>query len=150
YQVQQQATVVKVGGRSLDDQRQTICIRQHMAFATVFGSIGRIGTGVSPPKTARTLALSTTARSRFTAPALPRVFSNRACSLGHTASFVQSAKRRQHVLPLPQPISVGRVCQGMPVRSTNTMPVSASRFCTLGRPPLGDGGGMGGNNGSIF
>ena len=52
-----------IGRRSLDRQGQTLGIRQHMSFAAIFRTIGGIRSGVRPPKTARTLALSMTARS---------------------------------------------------------------------------------------
>ena len=148
-QVEGHPAVVQIGGRRFHDQGQTLGLGQHMAFAACFRTVRRIGAGVCPPKTARTLALSMTARSRLTAPALPSVASRRAWSLDHTERRVQSANRRQHVLPLPQPISVGRSCQGIPVFRTNTIPVSAGRCSTRGRPPLGDRGGNGGSNGSI-
>jgi hypothetical protein len=40
------------------------------------------------------------------------------------------SSRRQQVLPEPQPISFGSICQGIPERSTNTIPVSAARLET--------------------
>ena len=43
----------------------------------------------------------------------------------------------------PQPISWGSISQGMPVFSTNRMPVSAARSGTRGLPPLGLGGSSG-------
>ena len=138
-----------VGRRGLDDQRQSLGFGQDMALTACFCPIGRIGTGVRPPKTARTLALSMTARSKLIAAALPSIDSIAACSLDQTLSRVHSAKRRQQVLPLPQFISTGRACQGMPVLSTNRIPVRACRFDTRGRPPLGDGSGSGGRSGSI-
>jgi hypothetical protein len=141
---------VQIGWRCFDNQGQALGLRQHMTLAACFRTIRRIGAGVCPPKTARTLALSTTARSRWIAPALPSVVSKRAWSFDHTERRVQSANRRQQVLPLPQPISIGRSCQGMPVFSTNTIPVNAARCSTRGRPPLGDRGGNGGSNGSIW
>ena len=52
----------------------------------------------------------------------------------------QSRSRRQQVIPEPQPISWGRYSQGMPVRSTNRMPVRQARSGMRGRPPLGLGG----------
>ena len=61
----------------------------------------------------------------------------------------QSRSRRQHVMPDPQPISWGSISQGMPERSTNRMPVSAARFGTGGRPPLGLGR-SGGRSGSTM
>jgi len=102
-----------------------------------------------PPKTARTLALSITARSRLTAPALPSCISNSVRNFDQTDKPVHSENRRQHVLPLPQFISLGKDCQGTPVLNTKTMPANACRLLTLGRPPLGDGSGSGGKSGSI-
>src|SRR4051812_49882905 len=52
----------------------------------------------------------------------------------------QSLSRRQQVMPEPQPISCGSISQGMPLFSTNRMPVRAARSSTGGRPPFGRGG----------
>jgi hypothetical protein len=52
-------------------------------------------------------------------------------------------------MPLPQPISCGSISHGMPLRSTNRIPLSAARLATRGRPPLGLGG-SGGSNGSMI
>src|SRR5438552_15424448 len=38
-------------------------------------------------------------------------------------SWTQRARRRQHVLPDPHPISFGSICHGRPQRKTNRMPV---------------------------
>src|SRR4029450_2603974 len=96
---QRDATVTRIGGRGLDDQRQARGIGQHMAFTARLGTIGRIRAGVSPPKTARTLALSMTARARLIAPAFPSAVRSSAWSFDQTARRVHSAKRRQQVLP---------------------------------------------------
>jgi hypothetical protein len=56
----------------------------------------------------------------------------------HSPARCQSRKRRQHVMPLPQPSSWGSISQGMPLLKTNTMPVSAARSVMVrGLPPLG-------------
>jgi hypothetical protein len=70
-------------------------------------------------------------------------------SRGQTPAASQSRRRRQHVIPLPQPISCGNISHGIPVRSTNKMPVSAARFATRGRPPFGLGGSTG-SSGSMI
>ena len=70
------------------------------------------------------------------------------CSLRQTPAWYQSRSLRQHVIPLPHPISAGKYSQGMPVFSTNRIPVSAARSDTRGRPPLGLGG-SGGSSGAI-
>src|SRR5205814_9021628 len=129
-------TVVQIGRRRFHDQRQAFSVGHYMAFAACFRTIRRIGAGVRPPKTARTLALSMRARSRLTVPAFPRVVSKRAWSFDQTERRVHAANRRQQVLPLPQFISVGKACQGIPVLSTKTIPAKASRCWTGGRPPL--------------
>ncbi len=41
--------------------------------------------------------------------------------------------------------SCGSICQGMPLRRTNRMPVRHARSETRGRPPVGRGGGVGKN-----
>jgi hypothetical protein len=48
-----------------------------------------------------------------------------------------SRKRRRQVTPEPHPISAGSISPEMPVRRMNTMPVSAARAVTSGRPPSG-------------
>lgn len=147
--LQRDLVVTRVRRRGPNDQRQATRIRQYVPLAALFRTIRRVRAGMEPPKTARTLALSITARERWTFPALPSTERMSVCSLDHTDSRVHSANRRQHVLPLPQFISRGSDCQGTPVRSTNTIPVRACRFVTRGRPPLGDGFGSGGRRGSI-
>ena len=60
-------------------------------------------------------------------------------------SSCQSRKRRQHVMPDPQPSSRGSICQGIPLRSTNRMPVGHARSGTHGGLPCGRRGGIGKN-----
>lgn len=147
--VQRDLIVTRVGWSGPHDQRQAPRIGQNMPFAALFRTIRRVRAGMAPPKTARTLALSITARERWTFPACPNTERISVCSLDQTDSRVHSANRRQHVLPLPQFISRGSACHGTPVLSTNTIPVRACRFVTRGRPPFGDGLGSTGNKGSI-
>jgi len=140
--------VVDVGCSGVNHQRQPIGVCNQMPLAAVFRSVSRVRTGVIPPKTARTDWLSITARCRSISPLRPSRFSRRRCTSGQTPALVQSRSRRQHVTPLPQPSSFGSMRQAAPVRSTNTMPTRASRFETMGRPPLGLGGSCG-RSGSI-
>jgi hypothetical protein len=56
------------------------------------------------------------------------------------ARLCQSPRRRQHVMPLPQPISCGRSSQPMPLLRTKMIPVKTLRSSNSGRPPLGLGG----------
>jgi hypothetical protein len=121
-----------------------------VAFAARLGPIRGVRPGVVPPKTARTLAESITARSKLIAPRFPSTVSNKTCSFGQTSSRVHSLKRRQHVLPLPQFISLGKACQGIPVLRTKITPASAWRSDTRGRPPLGEGLNFGSNGSMCF
>ena len=54
--------------------------------------------------------------------------------LGPDAGQRQSRRRRQQVIPEPQPISTGRSSQLIPVLRTNRMPVRAFRSSMRGRP----------------
>jgi hypothetical protein len=61
-----------------------------------------------------------------------------------------SRKRRQQVMPLPDPSSWGSISHGIPLFKTKTMPLSAARSAMLrGRPPLGLGG-SGGKSGAMI
>jgi hypothetical protein len=60
--------------------------------------------------------------------------SNSSWSFSQTPAKVQSRSRLQHVDPLPQPISLGRLSQGMPVRSTKRIPARQRRSSVRLRP----------------
>lgn len=78
-----------------------------------------------------------------------RRLSNSCWSRFQTPALVQSRKRRQHVMPLPQFISCGSISQGMPLLSTKMIPVRQARSGTRGRPPFGFGF-SGGSSGSMI
>lgn len=100
------------------------------------------------PLFAATVAESTAARSQSICPARPNFSRSRWCNRSQTPALCHSFSRRQQVMPLPQPISLGSISQGMPLRRTNRMPVNAARSDTRGRPPFGFGF-SGGNRGAI-
>ena len=131
--------VVDVGRSDLNYKRDAIRIGYDVALATSLCSIGGVWPGVDPPKTARIEALSTTARDQSMAPSFPSRLSKRRWISGQIPSEVQRASRRQQVQPLPHPSSTGRSFQGMPVFSTNRIPVRHFRSETRGRPPSGLG-----------
>src|SRR3990172_8023050 len=112
-----------IGGPRLDHQRHSARVGDHMPFTAFFGAIGGIGSGVAPPKTARTEALSMTARESRIEPRLPKRRNSRRCNSGHTSAWVHSCRRRQQVTPLPQPISWGSMFQGSPLLRMNRIPV---------------------------
>jgi hypothetical protein len=61
----------------------------------------------------------------------------------NTICLCQSRKRRQHVMPDPQPSSCGSSPQGIPLRRTKRMPMRHARSGIRGRPPFGRVGGTG-------
>jgi hypothetical protein len=75
---------------------------------------------------AGTDALSSEQRDQSIAFAAPSRSSSTRWSRCQTPALCQSRKRRQQVMPQPQPISRGSISQGMPDFSTNRMPVSAA------------------------
>jgi hypothetical protein len=114
----------------------------------VFPAVGGIGASLRPPKTARTEQLSKIALDQSISPANPSSSKSSRQTFSQTPAACQSRRRRQQVMPLPQPSSCGKYSQAQPVRNTNKMPVRARRFSIGGRPPLGLGF-AGGNSGSI-
>jgi hypothetical protein len=79
--------------------------------------------------------LSATTFERSTpGPSDSTLWSIAASNRFQTPRRCQCRSRRQQVTPEPQPISSGSRFQAMPLCSTNTMPVSAARSPTGGRP----------------
>lgn len=144
----QHFAVVYVGGRLDDGQRDAVAIDNDVTLAPKLAPIRRVWAGLLAPRGAGTGAESTEARDQSIRSAWPSLSSSTRCSRCQTPPCCQSRKRRQHVMPEPQPISLGRYSQGMPVFKTNRMPVRAARSSTRGRPPLGLGR-SGGSNGRM-
>jgi hypothetical protein len=107
-----------------------------VVFGAIFPAVHGAFSRFFPPCIARTEVESTTPRDQSILPA--PFNSQRALrkSRSHTPARCQSRKRRQQVMPEPQPISRGRYSQGMPVRSTNRIPVSTFRSASGLRPGL--------------
>jgi len=127
HQGLQLSAVMHVGGGDLDAQWKALGIGAKMMFAARFAAVRRVGSRLKPPKTARTLLESTTARDQSIRSATCKRRNNSRWSFSHTPAFCQSRSRRQQVMPLPHPISKGRSRQAMPVLSTKRIPVSAAR-----------------------
>jgi hypothetical protein len=81
-----------------------------------------LGPGLSPPK-ARTCELSIAARDQSVRSASFRFANSSSCSRCQTPASCHSRNRRQQVIPEPQTISRGRYSHGIPVRSTNKIPL---------------------------
>jgi hypothetical protein len=126
-QFQQLGNIMLVGRGCLDNNGNAIAIRQNMMLRTWFSAIYRARAGFFAPPTARTVPLSTMLRSKSIWSAFRKWFSRILWIVSHSPAFCQSRNLRQHVMPLPQPISRGNISQGMPERSTNIMPVKQFR-----------------------
>jgi hypothetical protein len=150
HQRDQLRYVVSIGPRQRGRQRDAVGIREYVMLRARLAAIRGIGASLRPPKTARTDVLSTTARDQSIWSASSSFCRNTHRIFSQTPAACQSRNRRQQVMPDPHPISLGRYSQGMPVLSTNNIPVSAARLSIGFRPGfrrrrfLG-----GGNNGSI-
>ena len=133
-QGQQLGDVVAIGGRQLRDERNPSGVGEKVMFRPLLAAIGRVRSSFFPPRNARTEALSTRARARSTWPRRCNSASSVSWSRRQTPARCHRTSRRQHVLPDPQPISLGSICQGNPARSTNRIPVKAARSEIGGRP----------------
>src|SRR5215217_6078964 len=144
----QDLRVVDVRGGEHYRQWDAPSVRNKVALRARFSLIRRIRSGFCAPLLAGMEAESSEARSQSIRSASPRRSSKMRCSLSHTPASCHSRKRRQQVIPDPQPISLGSISQGMPLFSTKTMPVRAARSSMRGLPPWGLGG-SGGRSGSM-
>jgi hypothetical protein len=132
--------VMDICTRVIYGQRSTLSINNQMAFRAILAPIRGIRAGSRPPKTARTEQLSIAEQDQSIASANPSSSSRDCHIFCQTPAACQSRRRRQQVMPLPQPISLGRYSHGIPLLSTNRMPVRQARSGVGGRPPLGLGG----------
>jgi hypothetical protein len=139
--------VMDIGTGADYRERDPLPVDHKMALRARFASIRRRRPGSFAPFLAGTLAESTDARVQSILPASPNLSSRSWCRRSHTPASCQSRRRRQQVMPLPQPISGGSISHGRPLLSTKMMPVSAARLGTRGRLPFGFSG-SGGNSGS--
>src|SRR5262245_40957124 len=138
--------VVTIGARQERGEWESSALDHTMALRARFAAIRGIRADGFAPLLAGMLAESRLARLQSMRSASPNRSRRVRCKASHTRAACQSRNRRQHVTPLPQPISGGSRSQGMPVLSTKMMPVSTARSETRGRPPLGlgDSGGSSG------
>ena len=145
----QHLAVVDVGCRMRYRERDSLSVDHKMALRARFSAIRWVRPRLFAPPGAGTLAESSEARDQSIWSDSPRRSSNTWWILFHTPASRQSRRRRQQIMPLPHPISWGSNSQGMPVRSTKSMPVSTLRSGMRGRPPFGLEG-SGGINGAMI
>ena len=149
-QGQQDVDVRAVRRGQLRDERDAARFREEVVLAARLAAIGWVRSSFFPPRSARTDALSTTARARSTWPRRRSSVSSTACNCCHTPARCHATKRRQHTVPEPQPISRGSRFHGSPLRSTNRIPVRTARSGIGVRPAYRRFRGLRfGNNGSI-
>ena len=143
--------IVRVRSGQDRGQGEALCIGDDMMLAARFRFIRWIGPCFGPPFSARMGELSTTARDQSMRSAAWSLASNTSCNCCQTPASCQSRNRRQHVMPLPHPISWGRSSQPLPVFKTKMMPVSARRLSIGWRPGYRKRRGFGsGNSGSTI
>ena len=142
-QRQKLSHIMAVGPGELHRQWDPVGIGDEVMFRARFPSIRRIWARFRPPKTARTEAESTTAREKSILSFSRSFLSRMRCILSQTPAFCQSRSLRQQVIPEPQPISLGKCCQGIPVLRTKMIPVRTFRSSMGGLPPFGRGGRFG-------
>ncbi len=148
-QVLEWYAVVDVGRGQQKGERDALPVRDQMAFGARLASIGRVRTCRGTPFLAAMDELSMQARLQSMRSASRSWRSSSWCRRCHTPAACQSRSRRQQVTPDPHPISAGSISHGMPVRSTNRMPINAARAGTCGRPPF-DLDKAGSSSGSII
>lgn len=140
--------VVNIGRCQQIAQRNALSIHEKMVLRARFAFVRRVGARGFTPLFAGTVAESRQARLQSISPARPSLSKNNRWRRSQTLASCHSFSRRQQVMPLPQPISLGSISQGIPLRRTKRIPVRAARSDTRGLPPLGLGL-SGGNNGAI-
>ena len=136
-------TIMHISSGANDGKRYPVLVYRQVTLGTSFALIGRIGPSCFAPFLAATVAESTQARDQPIAPSSPSLSSKAWCIARHTPACCQSRNLRQHVMPLPQPISLGSNSQGAPVRNMKRIPVSTALLGIRGRPPLGLSGSLG-------
>lgn len=140
--------VIDISCGQLDRERDALSIDNKMPLCALLAAIRWIFPGFFAPPGEGTVEASIEARLQSMRSAWPNRSNKTWWRRSQTPSSCQSRRRRQQVIPLPQPISWGSISQAMPLRSTKRMPVKAARSGTRGRPPLGFGL-SGGNNGAM-
>ena len=111
-----------------DRQRDTLGIRENVVFAARTRAIGWVRSTFFPAPWARMEELSTMAQEKSSLSAPLNWLSSTWCSRSHTRALCHALRRRQQVMPDPQPSSLGSISQGMPERETNRMPFNTLRL----------------------
>ena len=127
HQGDQLGDVVTIRRCQSRDDRNPLRVGEKVVLTPRLAAIGRVRSSFFPPRSARNEELSTTARARSNSPRRCNSASRTVCNRVQTPARCQRTRRRQQVVPEPQPISRGSMFHGKPLRSTNRMPVSTAR-----------------------
>ena len=133
-QWQQLRYIMGVGPGDYGRERDALRVGEKVVLAPRLTAIGWVRSSFFPRCIARTDELSTTASARSSWSRRRSSANSTSCKRCHTPVSCQSLSRRQQVTPEPQPISWGSISQGMPLLSTNKIPLNASRWPTGLRP----------------
>src|SRR3712207_502997 len=123
----QDLRVVDIGRRVGHRQRGASPVDHNMTLRALFALIRRVRAGLLAPPGAGTRAESKDALSQSISSALPSRSNKIRCRRSHTPASCHSLRRRQQVIPEPQPISWGSISQGTPLLRTNRIPVRVAR-----------------------
>src|SRR5687768_18143689 len=96
-------------------ERNTVFVRDEVAFRPCLAPVGRVFARFVPPLGAGTEEASRQARDQSIGSAMPNLSKSRRGSLSQRPVFCPSLRRRQQVIPEPPPISLGRYSHAMPV-----------------------------------
>ena len=131
--------VMDVGACQQEGERNALPVSDQMALGAGPSAVGWVRPGRVTPLLAATAVLSMQARLQSMRAASRQRLSSSRCRRSHTPACCQSRSRRQQVTPEPHPIDCGSISHGMPVRSTNRIPLNAALATTGGLPPFGFG-----------
>ena len=135
--------VVTVRFRDRHAERHAAGICDTVALRARAPAVRRVRPRRAAPLLAAMDWLPCAARDQSDSPPRCRRSSRTRCNASHTPALYQSRRRRQHVIPRQPNPSRGSISQGIPERSTNTIPRRASRSQQRGRPPFGFAGSSG-------
>jgi hypothetical protein len=126
--------VVTVPAGQADGEWDARAFGDDVVFRAGLGAVDRARSGFGPPLSARTCEPSITAFDQSSLSAACSSASSASCRRCHTPAACHSARRRQHVIPDPNPSSCGRNSHGIAVYNTNRIPHSTCRSGSRLRP----------------
>ena len=128
HQRQQLRDVVPVGGRQRRDERNPVRVGENMMFRPGLAAIGRVRSSFFPPRTARRRRTVDDRARQIQLAALPQLVEQDPCGAASRRRLVATARAGANgSCRTRSPSPGGSMFQGMPLRSTNRIPVSTAR-----------------------